>query len=58
MRDAEFYRDRLAEIELVIAGTPPGGRVMEQYIKARDFCKRRIRECEYQERIAIILLSN
>ncbi len=55
MKDAQYYRDRLAEIEAVIEHT---GRNVEQLMESRDFCNRRIIECEYQEKLAVILDSN
>lgn len=57
-RDAQYYRDRLAEIKLVLASGRRGGRNVGQLIKARDFCKRRIIECEYQDKVDVILDSN
>ena len=57
-RDAQYYRDRLAELNEVIDG-PPGQRLNSpQLIEARDFCRRRIRECEYAKAIGVILDSN
>ena len=55
MRDAQYYRDRLAEIE---SGIEQTGRNVEQLMEARDFCKRRILECEYQDAVDVILNSN
>lgn len=57
IRDAQYYRDRLAELEVVLRGTPDG-RNVEQLTNARDYCIRRIIECEYQEAVAVILNSN
>lgn len=57
IRDAQYYRDRLAELEVVLAGTP-AGRNVDQLMAARLYCKRRIRECEYEEAVAVILDSN
>ncbi len=56
-RDAQYYRDRLAELEVVLHGTP-AGRNVEQITNARDYCIRRIRECEYQDALDVILNSN
>ena len=55
IRDAQFYRDRLAELE---AETQQGGRNVEQLIEDRRFCRQRIIECEYQEAVAVILDRN
>lgn len=59
MRDAQYYRDRLAELNKVIDGSTMQRLInTEQLIEARDYCKRRIWECDYAEAIGVILDSN
>ena len=57
-RDSQFYQIRLMELEQVLAASRSDGRNVGQLIKARDYCIRRIRECQYQDRVDVILNSN